>query len=351
MTPYAVPGATGTSLVDGWDELVAGRDARVIAARIIEECTTFNLAALRDDAFGTLVRSSEITVTIEDGLVNTGCGGGGYYRSSPPTIHLHPATSRRDNFTLLHELAHHLQQSHDQWGFTLMDMPDLVRRKIEEAVCDQFAAQVLMPVCDVDRHATALHPADVMAGLFARSEASRSATLQRVREMLPAESRWLLAVADVGGVVITSATTYDDPPPPKDFVQDGFRRVAAEAMDSAVRREFHEGIEYRTGAVLDDLCVEAALDHEERYVFIALRPTMANGAGTWTYPQRECSNPACEKTFQAKQSSGRCETCQNFKCPHCHRCGCIASEGPTTCTSCFMAYTPSEMASGNHECF
>jgi hypothetical protein len=337
--------------MDGWDELAAGGDPRAIAARIIEECTTFDLAALRSDPFGTLVRCPEIAVTIEDGLVNTGCGGGGYYRPSPPTIHLHPATSRRDNFTLLHELAHHLQQWHDQWGYTLIDMADHARRKIEEAVCDQFAAQVLMPLGASDRRDASFHPADVMAGLFARSEASRSATLQRVREMLPADARWLLAVADLDGVVNTSATTYDDPPPPKGFVQEGFRRVATEAVDTAVRREFHEGIEYRTGSVLDDLRVEAALDWEERYVFLALRPTSANGSGTWTYPAQECSNPACEETFQAKQSGGRCETCQGFKCPRCRRCACTAPERPTTCTSCFMPYTAVEMASGNHECW
>lgn len=337
--------------MDGWDDLAAGRDARAIAARIIDECTTFNLAALRDDPFGTLVRSPEIAVEIEDDLVNTGCGGGGYYRPSPATIYLHPATSRRDNFTLLHELGHHLQQSHDQWGYALIDMADQARRKIEESVCDQFAAQILMPVGDPDRHDASFHPADVMAGLFARSGASRSAVLQRVREMLPAESRWLLAVADLDGVVITSARTYDDPQPPKGFAQEGFRRVAQEAMDSAVRREFHEGIEYRTGAVLDDMRVEAALDYEERYVFIVLRPTTVNGSGTWTYPAQECSNPVCEATFQAKQSSGRCETCQDFKCPHCHRCGCTAPVRPTMCPSCFQPYTPAQMASGNHECW
>jgi hypothetical protein len=337
--------------VDGWDQLADGGDPRAIAARIIRECTTFDLTALRNDPFGTLVRSTEITVSIEDGLGNTGCGGGGYYRPSPPTIHLHPATSRRDNFTLLHELAHHLQQRHDQWGYTLIDMVEPNRRKVEEAVCDQFAAQVLMPISDTDRHATSLHPADVMAGLFARSEASRSATLQRVREMLPPDARWLLAVADLDGVVTTSSTTYDDPPPPKGFTQEGFRQVAAESMEAAVRREFHEGIEYRTGSVLDDLRVEAALDHEERYVFLALRPTTASGSGTWTFPAQECSNPVCEKTFQARKSSGRCGTCQEFKCPHCHRCSCTAPDRPTRCGTCFMPYTPAEMASGKHECF
>ncbi|TGD85881.1 ImmA/IrrE family metallo-endopeptidase [Mycolicibacterium sp. CH28] len=325
--------------MDGWDDLAAGRDARAIAARIIEETTTFNLAALRDDPFGTLVRSTEITVEIEDGLANTGCGGGGYYRPSPPTIHLHPATSRRDNFTLLHELGHHLQQSHDQWGFALIDMADRERRKVEEQVSDQFAAQILMPVGGADLRDASFHPADVMAGLFARWEASRSAVLQRVREMLPTDSRWLLAVADLDGVVITSARTYDDPQPPKGFAQEGFRRVAAEALESAVRREFHEGIEYKTGAVLDGMRVEAALDHEERYVFIALRPTTVNGSGTWTFPAQECSNPVCEATFQLNRSSGRCETCQDFKCPDCHRCGCATAARPVACTMCGLVHT------------
>lgn len=337
--------------MDGWDQLAASGDPRAIAARIIQECNTFNLSALRSDPFGTLMRSAEITVTIEEDLVNTGCGGGGYYRPSPPTIHLHPATSRRDNFTLLHELAHHLQQTHDQWGYTLIDMDALIRRKIEEAVCDQFAAQILMPVGVTDRHDVSVHPADVMAGFFARTRASRAATLQRVREMLPHGARWILAVADLDGVVSTSASTYDDPPPPKGFAQEGFRRVAVEAMDAAVRREFHDGIEYRTGAVLDDLRVEAALDCEERYVFLALRPTTTNGSGTWTFPAQECSNPVCERVFQPLQSSGRCQSCQGFRCPYCNRCSCSAPDRPTTCTSCFVPYTPAEMASGKHECF
>lgn len=324
--------------MDGWDDLVAGRDARAIAARIVAECTTFNLAALRDDPFGTLVRSAEISVEIEDGLANTGCGGGGYYRSRPPTIHLHPATSRRDNFTLVHELGHHLQQSHDKWGFALIDMAERERRKIEEQVADQFAAQILMPMRDADLRDASFHPADVMAGLFARWEASRSAVLQRVREMLPSDSRWLLAVADLDGVVITSATTYDDPQPPKGFAQEGFSRVAAEAMESAVRREFHEGIEYRNGAVLDGMRVEAAIDHEERYVFIALRPTTVNESGTWTFPLQECSNSLCEATFQAKRSSGRCETCQEFKCPDCHQCGCAAVARRAACTVCGLIH-------------
>ncbi|MFL0579540.1 ImmA/IrrE family metallo-endopeptidase [Dietzia sp. 179-F 9C3 NHS] len=337
--------------LDGWGVLGAKGDAAAIAARLIAECTTFDLPALASDPLKTLSGSGVLKVEIEQGLVDTGCGGGGYYRPTPPTIHLHPATSRRDNFTLLHELGHHLQQTHDQWGFTLIDMADGARLTIEEQVSDQIAAQILMPVGEGDFHNAALHPADVMSGLFARSEASRSAVVMRVLKMLPSDSRWILAVADVDGTVISSASSYTDPQPPRGFLQEGFARVASEATYSAVRREFHEGIEYKTGALLDDLWVEGALDYEERYVFLALRPTTVSRSGTWTYPLRECSNPACEAAFDARQSSGRCESCQAFKCPRCKKCTCSTPETSIVCDSCFMVYSRAEMASGTHECW
>lgn len=45
-----------------------------------------------------------------------------------------------------------------------------------------------------------------------------------------------------------------------------------------------------------------------------------------------------------------CETCQDFKYPHCHRCGCAAPVAPINCDVCFLPYTPAEMASGKREC-
>lgn len=89
-------------------------------------------------------------------------------------------------------------------------------------------------------------------------------------------------VADLDGVVTTSASTYDDPRPPKCPVQEGFSHVAAPAMDFAARQEFHEGIAYRTGSALDDMRFKAAMDHEEGDVVIALRPTTANADITAT---------------------------------------------------------------------
>ena len=65
----------------------------------------------------------------------------------------------------------------------------------------------------------------------------------------------------------------------------------------------------------------------------------------------ESAHTLWARTFQAMESAGRCEICQGFRCPHCHRCGCALLARPITRTACFMPYTPAEMASGNHECF
>lgn len=322
-----------------------------VASELIEECTVFDLDALRDDPVGTLADCEPLELVFEEDLPPGGCGGGGYYRPDPPTIHLHPAIGRRDNFTVLHELGHHLQQQHVDWAFELLDLPVERRRRIEEAVSNHFAAQVLMPITDRDREDAAVHPADFMAGFYSRVNASRSATLVRAREILNEGSRWILVVAELDGTVIASASTYQDLPPAKGFRQEGFERVAQEALDRAVRQPFPEGIEYRTGSVLDEMYIEAALDHSGQYAFIALRPTTVNGLGSILYPTHECSDEGCGAVFEPRQSTGKCDECGSFRCPECRRCPCATVSRPTTvCDECFMTYSQAEMQTGNHEC-
>ncbi|UPW15025.1 hypothetical protein M0655_05405 [Gordonia amicalis] len=323
-----------------------------MASKLIEECTEFDLDALRDDPVGALTDCEPVKLVFEEDLPSGGCGGGGYYRPDPPTIHLHPAIGRRDNFTVLHELGHHLQQGHPEWAFVLLELPVERRRPIEESVSNHFAAQVLMPITDRDREDASVHPADFMAGFYSRVNASRSATLIRAREILPAGSRWILVVAELDGTVIASSSTYADLPPAKGFRQEGFARVALEALDRPVRQFFSEGLEYRTGSVLDDLYIEAALDVSGQYVFIALRPTSMNGQGTITYPSHECADEGCGEVFVSRQSTGKCDECGSFRCPECHKCACMTTSRPTTvCGQCRTMYSRAEMQTGNHECF
>lgn len=334
-----------------WDACASVARAEDVARALLQTCSEFDLEALRTDPVGTLVESDQLDLVFEDELPADQCGGG-YYRPQPPTIHLHVAMGRRNNFTVLHELGHHLQQRHPDWAYVLMDLPVEQQRPVEEAVSNQVAVQLLMPLTASDHDEVILHPADFMAGYYGRVEASRSATLQRAGSMLRSRSsRWLLAVADNDGVVITSATTYEDAPPPKGLRQEGFRRVAAEAWERPVRGAFTEGVEYQTGSLLDGMHIEAAMDFSGQYVFIALRPIAINGLGKIVYPDYECVDESCGEAFQPSQSEGRCDACASFRCPACHKCSCAVTTRPTTtCDKCWMAYSQAEMQSGNHEC-
>lgn len=336
--------------MSGWEELLDKHDHSEIALRLIRDADGFDFDALCADAHEELQRSPKVAISLREHLTY-GCGGGGYYRPNPPTIYLHPSTPRRDNFTLLHELGHHLQIRHPVWGFLLLDLPHSSRRRTEEAVSDQIASHVLMPWQDGALVAHECHPADLMAGFFGSSTASRSAALMRVKGLLPPSARWILVVAEGDGRVQAAVSTYSDAQPAKDSIQPGFAALASEATSGPVRRIFSEGIVYNTGAVLEDMRAEAVLDYDARYVFVALTPVARFGTGRIGYPTYECCNPACARTFESRAAAGECNRCGEFRCPDCRSCGCETAGSGPTCSNCRMQISPGEIASGTHECW
>lgn len=332
-----------------WEALASAADYGEIARLLISSDRTIDFEALAADPFSTLNNSDVLTIEVRDAMAER-CAGGGYYRRRPPTIYLHPSIRRRDNFTLIHELGHHIQQHHTEWGFTLMDMNPHAMVRIEEAVSNEIAIQVLMPWRSDELDARDVHPADVMGGLFQATGASRSAVVQRVAKLLPAQAKWILAVANLDGRVQYSTSTYSDSQPARDFIQPGFSVLADEAETGTVRRRFHEGVRYKTGCELHDMKVEAALDHEGRYLFVALTPEARFGTGQLVWQTYECPNPACGRTFEAKWVRRYCHKCGDPACSWCNRCSCDPTDTGRTCPNCFIRWTPVEVAAGEHEC-
>lgn len=340
----------GTRVMTDWAGLHRQGDYAQVARALINDCVDFDFEALANDASGVLHATDVLEIVLQESLPY-GCGGGGYYQAEPPVIYLHPSISRRDNFTLLHELGHHLQQNHPEWAYLLLDLSPEVRRGVEEKVSNEVATNVLMPWADGALHARDVHPADVMAGLFSTTQASRSAVLQRVVSLLPASAKWILAVADTQGVVEHSRTTYSDAQPAKGSTQPGFALLAEEATDGPVRRRFVEGLRYSTGSELHDMKAEAVLDHDGRYIFVALTPEARFGTGRIEYPTYECSDSACGKTFEAKWVRRTCERCGEPACSWCDSCGCDPTDTGQTCPKCFLRLTPAEVSTGSHECW
>lgn len=97
-----------------------------------------------------------------------------------------PTASRRENFTLMHELGHHIIDNNVKCLSWIADQPD--PNRVLEQVCDQIAAHLLITTADLDT-ALAGGPPDASAvlGLFAGTEASRSACAIAVARKLPCD--------------------------------------------------------------------------------------------------------------------------------------------------------------------
>lgn len=334
-----------------WDQLARKPDAERIAHQLIVECTHVSIPALRADPVGTLDRYAGINVVYSQRQAEAGCGkGGGYYRADPPTIYLHPSSSRRDAFTVLHELAHHLQRHHPEWGFLLMDIRDGHQRlRIEETVCDRFAAEILLPPDQTDEETLASHPADVMAQLFENSQLSRPAVVRAVAGRMPAYAKWILCVIDPKGVVTTSQSTYSGYPPGKNQVHAPLAQLASDAQAGPVRKSMGEAYTYSTGATMTGMWAEACRDHEDRYTFIALRPEKRYGVGQVRDERFVCASPSCSVELDSTRRLRRCQRCNQQCCPSCGTCSCDPVSTGKQCTVCFAELTPYEVRHG-HEC-
>ena len=245
--------------------------------------------------------------------------------------------------------ARHLQQNHPELGFVLLDLSQHGRKLAEEKIGDEIASHLLMPLDDGGPDEVVRHPAEVMAGLFASTSASRSAVLRKVVSLLPGSAKWILAVADVAGVVEHAGSTYSDAQPARGSTQPGLAALAAEAVSGPVRRKFHEGLRYSTGSELHSMMAEAVLDMDGRYVFVALTPEARFGTGEIVWPIFECANAACGRSFEPKWVRRHCDKCGDPACSWCDRCSCDPTNTGVVCDRCFMPWAPAEVDAGRHE--
>lgn len=336
-----------------WLEMLEASDYKGIAQALVIDVEETELSALRTDPWAALEAMDDVTLTVQTELPYGACGGG-YYDGSTSTIYVHPASPRRNNFTLLHEYGHHLQQTHDDWAYVLLDdVHSLNRRKVEEQVCDLIAAEILLRADAVeDSDPFEQSPALVMAQIFANSGASRSAVLRYVADTLRHSTKWILAVADLEGRVQAAECTYEQFPPKRGMVQPGFALLAAEASSGHVRRTFPEGMVYQGGRELHDMKVEATLDHTGTYVFLALTPVERFGMGTIVSAWYSCNQNGCAtEDFCADTESEWCQACKEAKCPGCGTCRCERTVESSRCPSCYVTITGYEAAHGLHECW
>lgn len=276
-----------------------------------------------------------------------GCVVGGVYspEHSPARITIRVQGNRRDGFTVLHEVAHHLMHTDDEWSLTVRPtLPQGKDRITSEKVANSFAASVILPANRSDEIFTAGVTAEAIRELYQVSEASATACLVHgldrpgQRLVLLTNHHGLPWFADSHGTPFNPGRRITQP-----LIANAVERADTNGL---ARLTGGEGIHYSTARADTDLTVDIAI--EGGLVFAVATSTPHDTRITTDYGgQLLCAH--CEETHTPGEGAGhRCPTCAIWPCPACGQCDC---ERPATvCGRCFIQLPQARAKAGNRIC-
>ncbi len=295
------------------------------------------LSVLAVDPIAELRTWTDITVQEVPSNPSPTCDVAGAFlaETDPPTVVIARATSPgRRCFTALHELGHYLYAMSDPLIEVLLDQPD-GGKALEEASCDGFAAQILIPDSTAAAHLVGGVTADGVRRLYQAVSASRSAVCVAASRLLHVPGH--VTLLDSAGRVIIDAAVG------RPRLRQGSDQASAELIARALRSPEHsatgrlrfqyrnriEGPElYAQVCALDEYFVVVAMtDHAPWLSFAPPPADDGPTARTWS-----CEH--CPAEFEVWERP--CQRCSTPKCPECGRCGCAVRE--RRCTECFQVY-------------
>jgi hypothetical protein len=310
---------------------------------------------LASDPFAEIDGWSEVQIRIvpeprhvpADARLGCSVAGGYLWQSQPPTLVVAESMSvRRQRFTLLHELGHHVQRNDQALGAAVLDSVE--SESFEDVACDAFAADILLPaelVDDVmgDRGPTV----DNAIELFHRSQASRAAICVRLASRLATIG--VFAVYNPDGTANFAASRGAIFPPKRTSDQSGNPLVAAALANPYAEHVIERDdarISYSTGHTSNRLYGQAA------WCDGLLLAVMVEFGATWkplSLPQDGTAVEApdghwgdCETCGANFAVTTRCASCGEPKCPSGH-CQCtLASE--RMCQRCFLVKHPAQFS-------
>jgi hypothetical protein len=300
---------------------------------------------LQYDALGELRRWPEIQVrAVPDAQTDARCSvAGGYvHTTTPPTLTVMMSLSaRRQAFTVLHELAHHLQKNDIDLAVAVRGQPADIT-DFEDAACDAFAGRVLIPddLLPAPARARSVAAADVVT-LFERTRASRAACCVRVAEQLSGHG--VVALLDGTGQVAFASGRGDVYPPARGSDQSSTPVVVSALRTGAGAQHDTTHVLYRNGSTSVDLYGDVAwCDGYIIMVAVTDRP----GWKAFAPPRPSTGKfvPAtrgwCELCEEEFPIAGRCGRCREPRCPAGH-CACTTA-GDRQCKRCYLVKHPAQ---------
>lgn len=330
--------------------------AQVAAMLTAWEALGGSLEDLTLDAFAALEQRSDLTVLRVPEFVpadsQRGCSVAGGYRWEPPTLVVTESMSRRrQQFTLLHELGHHIQKTNLELGTRVVEHRE--PEAFEDACCDAFAAQLLLPDDLVDSHISDRGPTvSTAVDLFESSSASRAAICVRLANRL--RSPGVVVVVDEDGIVTFAAARGGLYPPARGSNQTENPLVRAALDVDGESRTFTRDdaqIWYRDGHTSERLYGQAAWAGDLLFLvmveysapWLAMSPPR-DGTVQYTNDRwDQCEH--CNKSFVI---GFICRKCGQPRCPSGH-CGCT-SKTEKTCLECFLQKHSNQFGPDSNTC-
>ena len=270
--------------------------------------------------------------------------------SKPPRVFLSPSLNyRRDNFTVLHEYGHHLQQTDRKWSLSVLaGLSPYERWLVEERVCDGFAASCLLPEQFVQQYLASGSVVDAVAlrEMYRDSSASRAACSARAVNRCADQA---ILVLDDRAEVFYSFSSGDMFGPGRGAGQPdvsvGVDRARQRGEDS-YRLAAQTGLVAKSGKARTDVTFHVAIDGA--WTFAVVTPEDSIARPTWDDFESECTN--CMAPFD-ENSVQHCGRCSRRRCGRCGSCSCPVSRTSSICTKCSMTLSALERQRGltSHE--
>lgn len=254
---------------------------------------------------------------------------------------------RRDAFTALHELGHHIQHTTPEIADVLADLPLDITFAVEDWICERFSARLLIPN---DKATSILGTGTPMVGDIVALAQSTSASLQavcvRASENLVVPGMVVLIDPED---VVQIAPTHGVPPPRRgsnqsnsEIVKKARRRLADGDRNFRIT-DNDTAFEYRDGIRSSPMYAQVADIGSGYLVMVAVteKPPWVDRFTLPRYdtgpraPDRECPNAECGESFQSWTPIH--DVCSQPECPVCGRCGCSANYvKERICMGCYL---------------
>lgn len=260
--------------------------------------------------------------------------------------------SRRENFTIVHELGHKLVEDDDQALDWIADRAEPGREL--ERLCDRIASELLMPRALVTEVLAGQQPAAAhLQALYAASAASEPVCAIALAQRLPCQGGVIIMDLGATAVSYASVASPDDDgwplayPWPNQKVPEHHRLPRLQSGQSAKEASWWQ----TPWGERQDYYLDAVAGTRRVHAILAARDLWNASCLHLDAPPEASSRPAaeiqCPCGFRGTARGYPCNDCHQHYCPRCRECACPRRRArELTCQRCGQLVPPAAVVDG-----